>query len=215
VVERSMLRAHNATENARSSDFPVDSQRPESSRRDAPEHAGPWHGSFGLTTRATIVGTEENMRTLLIVASLSASAATLAQGSGEPGGGARAAEFAALDRNRDGYVTRVEALADQEIHKRFAQFDSNKDRQLSLAEYLAAREDNEKRAQRDAVLTGRVKAALLAERGILSRSISVEAYEGRVQLSGFVPAPEMASRAGRITAAVSGVRTVHNNLVVK
>lgn len=155
------------------------------------------------------------MRALLIVASLSASAATFGQGSGEPGGGARAAEFAALDRNRDGYVTRIEALADPEIYKRFVQFDINKDRQLSLAEYLAAREDNDKRAQHDAALTARVKAALIAERGIPSRSISVDSYEGRVQLSGFVPSPDMASRAGRVTAGVSGVRTVHNNIVVK
>jgi hypothetical protein len=155
------------------------------------------------------------MRALLVVASISASAATLGQGSGEPGGGARAAEFSALDRNRDGYVTRIEALADQEIYKRFAQFDANKDRQLSLAEYLAAREDNDKRAQHDAALAARVKAALIAERGIPSRSISVDSYEGRVQLSGFVPSPDMASRAGRVTAGVSGVRTVHNNIVVK
>ena len=155
------------------------------------------------------------MRALLIVALLTASAATHGQGSGEPGGGARAAEFAALDRSRDGFVTRIEALADQEIYKRFAQFDINKDRQLSLAEYLAAREDNDKRLQRDAALTARVKAALIAERGIPSTAISVDTYEGGVQLSGFVPAPDLASRAGRVTAGVSGVRNVHNNLVVK
>ncbi|HWV90168.1 MAG TPA: BON domain-containing protein [Burkholderiales bacterium] len=136
-------------------------------------------------------------------------------GSGEPGGGARAAQFAALDRNGDGYVTRIEALGEQEIHKRFAQFDANKDRQLSLAEYLAAREDIDKRARDDAALTARVKAALIAERGIPWTAISVETYEGGVQLSGFVPVPDMASRAGRVTAGVSGVRTVHNNLVVK
>jgi hypothetical protein len=136
-------------------------------------------------------------------------------GSGEPGGGARAAQFAALDRNGDGYVTRIEALGEQEIHKRFAQFDANKDRQLSLAEYLAAREDIDQRARDDAALTARVKAALIAERGIAWTAISVETYEGGVQLSGFVPAPDMASRAGRVTAGVTGVRTVHNNLVVK
>ena len=112
-------------------------------------------------------------------------------------------------------MTRIEALGEQEIHKRFAQFDANKDRQLSLAEYLAAREDIDKRAQNDAALTARVKAALIAERGIPWTAISVETYEGGVQLSGFVPAPDMASRAGRVTAGVSGVRTVHNNLVVK
>lgn len=156
------------------------------------------------------------MRTLLIVAAFTASAAAFAQpGSGEPGGGPRAAEFAKLDRNADGFVTRIEALGDPEIHKRFVQFDLNNDRQLSLAEYLSAREDNDKRAQQDAALTARVKAALIAERGIAWTAISVETYEGGVQLSGFVPAPDMASRAGRVTAGISGVRTVHNNLMVK
>jgi BON domain len=152
------------------------------------------------------------MRALLIAFSLAATAAVHAA---EPGGGARAAQFGALDRNGDGYVTRIEALGEQEIHKRFAQFDANKDRQLSLAEYLAAREDIDKRAQDDAALTARVKAALIAERGIPWGAISVESYEGGVQLSGFVPAPDLASRAGRVTAGVSGVRTVHNNILVK
>jgi hypothetical protein len=156
------------------------------------------------------------MRALLFALTLAFNSDAFAQpGSGEPGGGARAAQFAALDRNGDGYVTRIEALGEQEIHKRFAQFDANKDRQLSLAEYLAAREDIDKRARDDAALTARVKAALIAERGIPWTAISVETYEGGVQLSGFVPAPDMASRAGRVTAGVSGVRTVHNNLVVK
>ena len=154
------------------------------------------------------------MRALLIAALLASSAAAYAQ-RGEPGGGPRAAQFSALDRNRDGYVTRIEALADQEIHKRFAQFDADKDRQLSLAEYLAAREDIDKRAQQDALLTARVKAALIAERGIPWTAISIDTYEGGVQLSGFVPAPDLASRAGRVTAGVNGVRTVHNNLLVK
>jgi|SRR5687768_4640410 osmotically-inducible protein OsmY len=154
------------------------------------------------------------MRAPLIVFLLAASAAASAQ-RGEPGGGARAAEFSALDRNRDGFVTRIEALPEQEIHKRFAQFDANKDRQLSLAEYLTAREDMDRRAQEDAALSARVKAALIAERGLPWTGITVDAYEGGVQLSGFVPAPDLASRAGRVTAGVSGVRTVHNNLVVR
>ena len=156
------------------------------------------------------------MRALLIAAVLASSASVLAQpGSGEPGGGARAAEFAKLDRNGDGYVTRIEALADPEIHKRFAQFDANRDKQLSLAEYLGAREDMDKRASEDAALTARVKAALTAERSIPWKTISVETYEGAVQLSGFVPAPDIVSRAGRLTAGISGVRTVHNNILVR
>lgn len=156
------------------------------------------------------------MRALLIALALAYSATALAQpGSGEPGGGPRAAEFAKLDRNRDGYVTRIEALADPEIHKRFAQFDANKDRQLSLAEYLSVREDIDKRTQADAALTARVKAALIAERNLPWNTISVDAYEGAVQLSGFVPAPDIVSRAGRVTAGISGVRTVHNNILVR
>ena len=124
-------------------------------------------------------------------------------------------DFAKLDRNRDGYVTRIEALADPEIHKRFGQFDANKDRQLALAEYLAAREDNDKRAQQDAALLIRVKAALIAERGIPWNAISVETYEGAVPaFRHSFPAPDLA-RAGRLTASINGVRTVQNDLLVK
>ena len=156
------------------------------------------------------------MRFLLISIAIALSAPALGQpGSGEPGGGARAAQFAKLDRNGDGSISRVEALADAEIQKRFAQFDVNKDKQLSLAEYLSAREDIDRRLQADAALTARVKAALIAERGIPWTAISVDTYEGAVQLSGFVPAPDIVSRAGRLTAGISGVRTVHNNILVR
>lgn len=128
---------------------------------------------------------------------------------------AQAQDFTMLDRNRDGYLSRVEALGAPEIHKRFAQFDTDADKRLSPAEYAAARADNDQRAQRDAALTARVKAALGAERAIRAAAISVETYEGQVQLSGFVPAADMASRAGRVTAGVDGVRFVHNNLAVR
>lgn len=145
------------------------------------------------------------MRVPLLVALFAVSAAACAQ----------ARDFSALDRNGDGYLTRVEALADPEIAKRFAQFDADKDRQLSPAEFLAARADNERRAQRDAVVTARVREALVAASGIPAKAISVETYEGRVLLSGHVPVPDMASRAGRVTAAVNGVLAVHNNLAVQ
>jgi hypothetical protein len=145
------------------------------------------------------------MHTLVIAATLFSSATALAQSN----------DFSTLDRNRDGYLSRVEALGAPEIYKRFAQFDTDTDKRLSPAEYTAARADNDKRVQRDAALTARVKAALVAERAIRANSIAVDAYEGQVQLSGFVPAPDMASRAGRVTASVDGVRFVHNNLLVR
>ena len=134
---------------------------------------------------------------------------------GDPGAGAPRAEFAALDRNRDGYISKVEANGDREVAKRFAQFDTDKDGRLSLEEYVRAMDDNDKRIQRDAVITARVKAALLAEKGIPSMSISVDTYEGGVRLAGFVGSPDLVSKAGRVTAGVSGVRTVDNNISVK
>lgn len=39
-------------------------------------------------------------------------------------------------------------------------------------------------------------------------------YEGRVQLSGLVGTPELVSKVGRVTAGVTGVRTVDNNITV-
>jgi hyperosmotically inducible protein len=145
------------------------------------------------------------MRMLAILGLLAAGAALPAQ----------PADFESIDRNGDGYLSRVEIAAVAEIARRFTQFDVDKDRRLSRAEYAAAREENERRAAQDAALTARVRDALSAARGIPSTAISVETFEGEVQLTGFVPAPDLASRAGRITAGVSGVRMVHNNLLVR
>jgi hyperosmotically inducible protein len=159
------------------------------------------------------------MRALTAVALIVAFAAALAAGRalGQPASEApgQHADFSGLDRNQDGYVSRVEALADREIHKRFAEFDANKDGLLSEREHRLAMDDRQKRVLQDALITARVKAKLMAERTIPSVRIGVETYEGRVQLSGFVPSAELASRAGRLTASVNGVRTVDNNLGVR
>ena len=157
------------------------------------------------------------MRSAILIAAIVACGPALAQPAGEQRGAPTQprADFTALDRNKDGYLSRLEAAGDREVGKRFATFDTDGDGRLSEAEYGLAKEDNEKRILRDAVLSARVKAALLAEKGIPSLSISVDSYEGQVLLSGFVGSPEIVSRAGRVTATVSGVRTVHNNIAVK
>lgn len=125
------------------------------------------------------------------------------------------AAFAALDKNGDGYLSRAEAKADREIAKRFDRFDANKDARLSEEEWRRAADDYQKQVLADTGITTKVKAQLLAAKGIPSMSISVTTYEGRVQLSGFVESGEQVSRAGRIAAGVSGVKSVQNNLAVK
>ena len=67
----------------------------------------------------------------------------------------------------------------------------------------------------DAVITTKVKSALLGDEAVKSFAISVETVKGVVQLSGFVNTPEQKSMAGNITSAVRGVKEVHNNLIVK
>ena len=123
--------------------------------------------------------------------------------------------FGVLDRNGDRSISRVEALGDPEIHKRFGAFDQDKDGLLSQPEHARAAADNDQRVLDDSAITARVRQALRADKGIPSGQIAVETYEGRVQLKGFVGAPSLASRAGRVTAGVEGVRTVHNDIGVK
>ncbi len=152
------------------------------------------------------------MKKLIVIALSAACAApVMAQqhkGSGIPG-------FDALDRNGDGLVSREELAGEKELAKRFARFDANKDARWDVNEYLKAHQDNDGRILSDTAVTAKVKATLLAEKGIPSTAISVETYEGRVLLSGFVDTAAVKAKAGQVTAGVSGVKQVQNNLVVK
>ncbi len=67
----------------------------------------------------------------------------------------------------------------------------------------------------DTVITTKVKSALLGDEAVKSFAISVETVKGVVQLSGFVNTATQKSAAGADASAVSGVRRVHNNLIVK
>lgn len=67
----------------------------------------------------------------------------------------------------------------------------------------------------DAVMTTKIKSALLGDDAVKSFAVSVETVKGVVQLSGFVNTPEQKSAAGRDAAAVRGVVEVKNNLIVK
>jgi hyperosmotically inducible protein len=67
----------------------------------------------------------------------------------------------------------------------------------------------------DTAITTKVKTAILGEPGLKSLQIGVQTYQDVVQLSGFVDNDQSRIRAGQVAAAVSGVKTVRNNLVVK
>jgi hyperosmotically inducible protein len=129
----------------------------------------------------------------------------------EPGNQA----FDALDKNRDSFLSRQEAAEEKELAKRFTKFDADKDGRLNVNEFMKANQDNDARVLADGAITTKVKALLLAEKGVPSTSISVETYEGRVLLSGFVDSKEQVAKAGKVAAGVSGVKQVQNHLVVK
>ena len=94
-------------------------------------------------------GCTMKMRACVMLLAMSLSAGAWGEYTGEASQSSVRADFVALDRNRDGYISKVEALANPEVHKRFAAFDADKDGRLSEAEYVAAMEDNEKRILQD------------------------------------------------------------------
>ena len=67
----------------------------------------------------------------------------------------------------------------------------------------------------DSVITTKVKSLLAADDFLKSFQISVETYQGTVQLSGFVNSQQAVDKAGEITRNVKGVNSVKNNLIVK
>lgn len=125
------------------------------------------------------------------------------------------AGFKQLDKDGDGTISVSEAAADKEIAKRFKKFDANKDGKLQETEYYQASNDNAKRVLKDSAITTKVKSKLLVTKGLPSTAISVETYEGEVQLSGFVEDKAQITAAGKVAAGVSGVKKVDNGLKVK
>ena len=67
----------------------------------------------------------------------------------------------------------------------------------------------------DAVISNKVRAALLNEPGLSSSDVKVETFKGVVQLSGFVAAAGDISKAADIARNVKGVKSVRNDILVK
>ena len=88
---------------------------------------------------------------------------------------------------------------------------SSTDEQRS-AERTAA---NAGRVVDDSVITGKVKAALVADPTTKAHQISVETFKGVVQLSGFVDSSEAKMRASQVAENVEGVKNVKNELELR
>jgi hyperosmotically inducible protein len=67
----------------------------------------------------------------------------------------------------------------------------------------------------DSVITTKVKAAILGDPGLKVSEINVETFKGVVQLSGFVSSRDDIRSAVKVASAVSGVKSVRNDMQVK
>jgi hyperosmotically inducible periplasmic protein len=67
----------------------------------------------------------------------------------------------------------------------------------------------------DAVITTRVKAALVGDPATKARNIEVETSRGVVQLSGAVGSEDAKAEAERVAGTVKGVRAVRNKIDVR
>ena len=67
----------------------------------------------------------------------------------------------------------------------------------------------------DAVITAKVKAAVLEEPSLKSAEINVETLKGTVQLAGFVRSRADINKAVEVAKRVKGVKSVKNDMVLK
>jgi len=67
----------------------------------------------------------------------------------------------------------------------------------------------------DSTITAKIKSDLVQDSKVSSTDVHVKTYKGVVDLSGFVNSQSEMSEAGLVAGKVSGVKSVHNNLIVK
>ena len=67
----------------------------------------------------------------------------------------------------------------------------------------------------DSLITGKVKAALVADPELKATEINVETYKGTVQLSGFVSSPDDIPKAVQLARGIEGVKSVKNDIAIK
>jgi hyperosmotically inducible protein len=67
----------------------------------------------------------------------------------------------------------------------------------------------------DAMISAKVRTAILTDSRLRSTDITVTTFKGAVQLSGFVDSSQVAARAVQIVRTIKGVKLVNNSLVIK
>jgi len=67
----------------------------------------------------------------------------------------------------------------------------------------------------DKSTTAKVKADLLSDPVVKGSEVKVHAFQGKVQLSGFVDTQQQKDRAAEIARRINGVQWVKNDLIVK
>lgn len=132
--------------------------------------------------------------------------------------------FEQYDSNRDGLVSISEALSMGMSSKVFEQTDVNHDGILNHGEFVALESVRESthvaKSMDDKQLIAKVKAELLKNVVLKGVEVHVEAYQGIVQLSGFIDsrnkqlALAQSATAGELAASVDGVTKVVNNLLI-
>ena len=67
----------------------------------------------------------------------------------------------------------------------------------------------------DSTITAKIKTDLAQDSRVSATDVHVKTYKGVVDLSGFVNSKSEISEAGRVARLVDGVKSVHDNLIVK
>jgi len=67
----------------------------------------------------------------------------------------------------------------------------------------------------NSAITAKVKSNLAQDKNVSASDVHVKTYKGVVDLSGFVVSESQISEASLVAGQVSGVTSVHNNLLVK
>ena len=129
-------------------------------------------------------------------------------------------EFKLLDTDSNGKLSATEIKKDELFDGGgFAKADKNHNGSLNKDEYTTykskVQQKETKQVASDSSITSKIKSKYLVEKNFKSFKVSVETKDGIVVLSGFVDDQATKTRAGQIAAAVKGVKSVSNGLVVK